>query len=181
MLAKLPQLCFTLCDSVKSRKDSLKRARLLCPCNFPGKNTGEGCYISTYRGSSWPTDRTYVSCGYSIAGVFFTSEPPGKPRKWGQRDFLVSAVSQLSSAQNNPMPEWYVLAFYTLNPFGVEARVQSEGHRPTLIEEQNKFCCPLLLPSLLKCLYKYHLFTGNSKRNLQGKRNHPRIDWAAYW
>ena len=74
------------------------------------------------------------------------------------------------------MPEWYILAFYTLNPFGVEARVQSEGHRPTLIEEQNKFCCPLLLPSLLKCLYKYHLFTGNSKRNLQGKRNHPRID-----
>ena len=30
------QSCMTLCDSV---------ARLLCPCNFPGKSTGMGCHF----------------------------------------------------------------------------------------------------------------------------------------
>ena len=84
------------------------------------------------------------------------------------------AFHQLPSVQNNPMPEWYILAFYTLNPFGVEARVQSEEHRPILIEDPSKLCCPLLLPSLLKCLYKYHLFTGNSKGNLPGEKESPK-------
>ena len=36
--------------------------------------------ISFYRGSSWPRDRTYVSC---VAGRFFTSEPPGKAQSTG--------------------------------------------------------------------------------------------------
>ena len=30
------------------------------------------------RGSSWPRDLTYISC---VAGGFFTTEPPGKPRE----------------------------------------------------------------------------------------------------
>ena len=30
-----------------------------------------------FRGSSWPRDGTWVSC---IAGRFFTTEPPGKPK-----------------------------------------------------------------------------------------------------
>ena len=85
-----------------------------------------------------------------------------------------STFNQLPSVQNNPMPEWYILAFYTLNLFGVEIRVQSEGHRPTLIEKPNKFCCPLLLPSLLKYLYEYHLFTRNSKKNLPGEKESPK-------
>ena len=33
------------------RPHGLWPARLLCPCNFPGKNTGMGV-ISLYRGSS---------------------------------------------------------------------------------------------------------------------------------
>ena len=35
------------------------------------------------RGSSWPRDRTLVSCLYCIAGGFFTAEPPGKPQGAG--------------------------------------------------------------------------------------------------
>ena len=31
------------------------------------------------RGSSWPMDKTCVSCSSCIAGRFFTAEPPGKP------------------------------------------------------------------------------------------------------
>ena len=49
--------------------------RLLCPWNFPGKNTGVGCHV-LLRGSSQPRDRTWVFC---ITGRFFTTEPSGKP------------------------------------------------------------------------------------------------------
>ena len=47
----------------------LQPARLLCPWNFPGKNTGVGCH-SFCRGSSPPRDWIQVSC---IAGSFFTA------------------------------------------------------------------------------------------------------------
>ena len=36
--------------------------------------------ISSSRESSWPKDRTYVSCGSCTAGGFFTTEPAGKPQ-----------------------------------------------------------------------------------------------------
>ena len=49
--------------------------RLLCPWNFPGKNTGVVA-ISYSRWSSWPKDQTWVSC---IGRWIFTTEPPGKP------------------------------------------------------------------------------------------------------
>ena len=37
MRPQLLQLCLTLCDPMQP-------ARLLCPWNFPGKNTGVGCH-----------------------------------------------------------------------------------------------------------------------------------------
>ena len=53
----------------------LQPARLLCPSDFPGKNTGVGCHASS-RWSSWPRGRICISCWTS---KFFTPEPPGKP------------------------------------------------------------------------------------------------------
>ena len=56
----------------------LQPTMLLCPWNFPGKNTGS-CHwvaISFSRGSSEPQEWTHVSW---TAGRFFTTEPPGKP------------------------------------------------------------------------------------------------------
>ena len=53
-------------------------SRLLYPWDFPGNNTGVGCF-SFSRGSSQPRDQThgsYVSC---VAGRFFTTEPRRKP------------------------------------------------------------------------------------------------------
>ena len=35
--------------------------------------------IPSSRGASQPRDRTHVSCGFYIAGRFFTVEPPQKP------------------------------------------------------------------------------------------------------
>ena len=46
----------------------LQPARLLCPWDSPGKNTGVGCY-SLLQGSSWPQGQTGVSC---TAGRLFT-------------------------------------------------------------------------------------------------------------
>ena len=43
------------------RSHGLQPARLLCPWNSPGKNTGVVA-ISFSRGSSWPRSRTHVSC-----------------------------------------------------------------------------------------------------------------------
>ena len=48
-------------------------ARLLCPWDSPGKNTGVGCYATLQR--------TFPTQGFSsLAGEFFTTEPPGKPK-----------------------------------------------------------------------------------------------------
>ena len=64
---------FSLADSLPPH--GLYPARLLCPWDSSGKNTGVGCHASS-RGSSRPRNQTHVSC---IAGGFFTSESPGKP------------------------------------------------------------------------------------------------------
>ena len=52
--------------------------RLLCPWNFPGKNTVVGS-ISYSRVSSWLRDWTHVSWSPALADRFFTTVPPGKP------------------------------------------------------------------------------------------------------
>ena len=52
--------------------------RLLCPWYSPGKNTGV-VDISSSRGSSWPRNRTQVSCNSCLGSHIFTSELPGKP------------------------------------------------------------------------------------------------------
>ena len=57
------------------RPHGLQPARLLCPRDFPDKNTGLGC-ISFSRGSSQPRDQTI---SLALAGGFFTAELPGKP------------------------------------------------------------------------------------------------------
>ena len=52
--AQSPQSCPTL------QHQGLQPTRLLCPWNFPGKNTGVA--ISSSRESSQPRDRTHVPC-----------------------------------------------------------------------------------------------------------------------
>ena len=49
--------------------------RLLCPWDSPGKWVA----MPSSRGSSQPRDQTHISYGSSIAGRFFTTEPPGEP------------------------------------------------------------------------------------------------------
>ena len=74
-----PSLGAVLSRSVVSdclRPHGLEPARLLCPWDSPGKNTGVGAMPSS-KGPSQPRDQTHVSC---TAGGFLPSEPPGNPR-----------------------------------------------------------------------------------------------------
>ena len=71
MCAKPLQLCATLCDPMDYSPQGFSvlgilQARIL-----------EQAAIPSSRGSSRPRDQTCVSC---IAGGFFTTEPPGKPK-----------------------------------------------------------------------------------------------------
>ena len=68
--------CSNMSNSLRVHR--LWPARLLCPWDSLGKNTGVGCH-AFLQGSSWPRDWTSVSHGSCIAGGFFTAEAPGKP------------------------------------------------------------------------------------------------------
>ena len=57
---------WTVCSLPSPSVHRISQARIL-----------EWVAIFSSRGSSWPRDRTCVSC---IAGRFFTTEPPGKPK-----------------------------------------------------------------------------------------------------
>ena len=77
---KVFQFCCSCCSVVKLcltllRPHGVYPARLLCPWDFPGKNTGVG-YQFLLQGSSQPRDGTRVSY---LADRVFTIEPPGKP------------------------------------------------------------------------------------------------------
>ena len=60
------------------RPHGLEPARLLCPRDFPGKDTGVGCH-SLSRGSAQPGDEPECLTSPALAGRFFTTAPPGKP------------------------------------------------------------------------------------------------------
>ena len=62
------QLFLTLSSSPCSSVYEILQARIL-----------EWVVISSSRGSSPPRAQTCISCASSIAGRFFTTEPPGKP------------------------------------------------------------------------------------------------------
>ena len=56
----------------------LQPARLLCPWDSPGKNTGVGCYFLLQV-----PDSGTESASPALAGGFFSTEPPGKPEFHG--------------------------------------------------------------------------------------------------
>ena len=64
--------------SDSSLPQGLQPSRLLCPWDFPGKNTGVGCYF--FLQGIFPTqDQTHVTCVSCTGRGFFTTVPPGKP------------------------------------------------------------------------------------------------------
>ena len=76
----LLQNCFTYGLVAKScltlRPHGLESARLLCPWNSPGKNTGVGCRF-LLQGDL--PDPGIEPASPAVAGGFFVAEPSGKP------------------------------------------------------------------------------------------------------
>ena len=69
--------CCCCCSVVAGalRPHGLQPARLLCPWDSPGQNTGVGCH-ALLHGIFLTQGQTEASC---TAGRFFTTELPGKP------------------------------------------------------------------------------------------------------
>ena len=56
--------------------------QVLCPWNFPGKNTGVGCHFLLQGNLPNPGIKPLSP---ALTGGFFTTEPPGKPKHRGIR------------------------------------------------------------------------------------------------
>ena len=63
-------------DSLRPR--GLQPARLLCPQDSPGKNTGVGCHFLLQGIFLTQGSNTHLLCLLALAGRFFTTKPPGK-------------------------------------------------------------------------------------------------------
>ena len=72
VLCFVTQLCLTLCDPIERSP-----ARLLCPCNSPGKNTGVGCYSFTQGNLPNPGIEPRSP---TLQADSLLSEPPRKPQ-----------------------------------------------------------------------------------------------------
>ena len=71
-------VCAQSCPSLFAPMDCSQPARLLCPWNFPGTNTGVGCHF-LFEGIFLTQGLKLASlASSSLAGGSFTTEPPGK-------------------------------------------------------------------------------------------------------
>ena len=67
-------------------------ARLLCQWDFPGKNTGVGCHFllqGIFLSQVEPASPT-------LAGRFFTTEPPRKPREFSYHSLKITFITCLT-------------------------------------------------------------------------------------
>ena len=104
-------LCSVMPDSLWPF--GLYPTRLLCPWDFPGKNTGVGCLqVSSSRGFSWPSNQTRISCVSCIEDRFFTC--------WVIRDLtliptLVVYYSSIFSYKNRLKLQIFHMNFFKLD------------------------------------------------------------------
>ena len=125
-VCSVDQSCPTLCNPIDcspagSSAHGIFQARIL-----------EWADISFSRGSSWPRDRTWVSC---VAGrFFFTTELPGKP--YGSLTF--PRVYLLPSGVHVPYQDWPLLSFricLILVAFSLMNQMRYDrGHHPFIID-----------------------------------------------
>ena len=70
--------CSVVSDSLQPH--ALPPTRLLCPWNFPGKNTGKVYHFLLPGIFSTQGVNLHLSCLLALAGGFSATEPPRKPR-----------------------------------------------------------------------------------------------------
>ena len=69
--------CSVISDSLETH--GLEPTRLLCPRDFPGKNTGVGCHFLLQGSRPNPRIEPESPASPALTGSFFTTELPGKP------------------------------------------------------------------------------------------------------
>ena len=82
--------------------NGLQPTRLLCPWNFPGKNTAVGCHFllqGIFLTQGLNPHLLQASC---IAGEFFTTESPGKPEVENQLTIYKITFIMVKLACSNP-------------------------------------------------------------------------------
>ena len=100
-VCSIAQLCLTLCEAP-------------LPRNFPGNNTGVGCHF-LLQGSSWHTDRTWVSCVSCVGSQILCH---CATREAQSQDYLVgywhgwAKCSLIRAPLTNQDPAWKIAIFY---------------------------------------------------------------------
>ena len=74
-------LCASLLSRVSLQPHGLYPSRLLCPGNFPGKNTGVGCHALPPVDLPDPGIEPESLAPPALAGGLFTAEIPEKPQE----------------------------------------------------------------------------------------------------
>ena len=105
----------------------LQPARILCPWDSPGKNTGMGCHFLLW--GIFPTQESdHISCFSCIAGEFFTAEPPGKlPVGTYERFILIFTAVEPICVPTNSVQRF---PFFTSSPELISCLLDdSHSHR----------------------------------------------------
>ena len=79
--------CAQSCPTLQPH--GLQPARLHCPCDSPGKNTGLGCHFLLQQIFLTQGSNSYL---LNWQGRFFTTEPPGKPLKLTRYQVYLSSL-----------------------------------------------------------------------------------------
>ena len=96
---QLIRMCVCACSVMSVSQPT----SLLCPWDFPGKNTGVCCHF-LLQGIN-PETEPESPASPALAGGFFTTEPPGKPLiHMGYSKFSVFCRKQLPRSIPDPRP-----------------------------------------------------------------------------
>ena len=85
----------------------LKSSRLLCPWDFPGKNTGVGSHflLQGIFPTHWSNPRSLASP--ALTDGFFITTSPGEPIQ--NKEFFINAIAQCKKCNNHKGSSWCLL------------------------------------------------------------------------
>ena len=96
---------------VSLRHYRLQPARLLCPWNFPGKNTGVGCHFLLQGKSSNPGIKSMSVASPELAGRFFITSTTWEPYKTEPHKYFPYFLHNISE---NKLRQFFVLVISSL-------------------------------------------------------------------
>ena len=174
-------LCAIVSDSLRCH--GLYPTRLLCPWDFPGKNTGVGCHFSC-RQSSRPRDQTRISCSSCIdRQILYNWTSWGDLKKMRlaklwlnlQDSTLHHMTHQISSVQSFSCvwlfaTPWTAARKVSLSITNSQSLLKLRSIASVMPSNHLILCCPLLLlPSIFPSI---RVFSNESVLHIR---------WPKYW